>query len=112
MSIKYTDSLKKPEQEIEYTPELMLELHRCYDDIWNFLKYIKIIHPDKGVITFEPYEFQKTILKNLQNNRFNIILASRQSGKCLSGCTMIKLRNKKTGEIKEMSMNDFYKINK
>lgn len=81
MGIKYSDSLKKPEQSIEYTADMIQELDRCQKDIWNFLPYIKIIHPDRGVITFEPYDFQKQILRNLQDNRFNVILASRQCGK-------------------------------
>jgi hypothetical protein len=112
VGIRYSDQIKKPNEEISYTPEMILELHKCSEDINYFLKYVKIIHPDRGIIQYNPYDFQKTILTNLQNNRFNVVLASRQSGKCLCSDTMIKVRNKKTGEIKEMSIYDFYEINK
>lgn len=81
MGLKYTETIKKPDLPIEYTPEMIIELDKCVDDIWNFLPYVKIIHPDKGIIPYDPYPFQKNILKNLQHNRFNVILASRQSGK-------------------------------
>lgn len=81
MGIKYSEFIKKPGEELEYSADMIRELQRCQEDIWNFLPYIKIIHPDKGIIVFEPYDFQKQILRNLQDNRFNVILASRQSGK-------------------------------
>lgn len=108
MGIKYSDAVKKPNIEIEYTPEMMTELHRCSDDIWNFMDYIKIVHPDKGLITFEPYQFQKNVLRNLQNHRFNIILCSRQAGKCVHSNTMVSVRNKKTGEIQEITIGELF----
>ena len=81
MGIKYTDFIKKPNLELEYTPEMLVELQKCAEDIWNFLPYVKIVHPDRGVITFNPYDFQKHILKNLQKHRFHVILCGRQLGK-------------------------------
>jgi hypothetical protein len=111
MTIRYGNSIKRPDEQIEYTPEMISKLNDCQDDIWNFLEHIKIIHPDRGIIQFEPYDFQKKILKNLQNNRFNVILASRQSGKCLSYYTTISVRNKKTGEIKDVFIGDLFKEN-
>lgn len=83
-------------------------LSDCQDDIWFFLEHIKVVHPDRGLIKFEPYDFQKKILKNLQNHRFNIILASRQSGKCFSFDTKVFLRNKKTQEITEVSVGELF----
>lgn len=81
MSIKYSEYVKKPATNIEYTAEMIVELNKCQEDIWNFLPYVKIVHPDRGLITFEPYDFQKQILKNLQNHRFHAILCGRQLGK-------------------------------
>lgn len=82
MAIKYDDAyIKKPLEPIEYTPEMVLELQKCSANIENFLPYVKIIHPDLGRIKFEPYQFQKTILNTIQNNRFLCILAARQCGK-------------------------------
>ena len=112
MSIKYSEFLKRPDQEAEYTPEMILELNRCSEDIWNFLPHIKIIHPDRGLVIFEPYDFQKQILKNLQNHRFNVILASRQCGKCLSYSTIVSVRNKKTGEVMDVPIGELFYKNK
>jgi len=81
MSIKYSEYVKKPATNIEYTAEMIAELNKCQEDIWNFLPYVKIVHPDRGLITFEPYDFQKQILRNLQNHRFHAILCGRQLGK-------------------------------
>jgi len=112
MGIKYTDFIKKPNLELEYTPEMLVELQKCAEDIWNFLPYVKIVHPDRGVLTFNPYDFQKHILKNLQKHRFHVILCGRQLGKCLSYPTMISVRNKKTGEIKEVQIGELFDMNK
>jgi hypothetical protein len=112
MTIRYSETVKKPMSEHEYTPEQILELNECSEDVRKFLKYVKIVHPDKGIITFEPYDFQEQILTNLQNNRFNVVLASRQSGKCLSYNSTISVRHKKTGEIKEIFIGDLFKENK
>jgi len=39
-------------------------------------------------------------------------LGGPKSGKCVVPQTLIKIRNKKTGEIKEISMEEFHNINK
>lgn len=112
MTIRYSETVKKPMSEHEYTPEQILELNECSEDVRKFLKYVKIVHPDKGIITFEPYDFQEQILTNLQNNRFNVVLASRQSGKCSHYDTRVSVRNKKTLETCELSIGDLFKENK
>jgi hypothetical protein len=83
VSVKYDDFVKRPYEESEYTPEMIEELQKSSIDIWPFLKYIKVIHPDKGEIPFEPSlrKFQKEILETISENRFVISLCARQSGK-------------------------------
>jgi intein/homing endonuclease len=82
MSIKYDDTfVKKPLELVEYTPERLLELKRCSEDITHFLKYVRIVHPDLGRIPFNPYDFQKQILRTVMDNRFSVILCARQAGK-------------------------------
>lgn len=57
------------------------ELKKCMNDPVYFMKkYCKIQHPIKGKIPFELYPFQEQTLRELQENRFNIILKSRQLG--------------------------------
>jgi hypothetical protein len=84
--VRYDDFVKRPLQEYSYSPEEVVELSKCSQDIWQFLKYIKIVHPDRGRINFEPYPYQKKILRILQDERFVIGLWSRQSGKTTTVC--------------------------
>jgi len=81
MPIKYDDRVKKPHQELEYSYEEILELQKCFNNINHFLPYAKIVHPDKGEIDFEPYDFQKDLLIKFNNHRYTVSLCSRQSGK-------------------------------
>lgn len=84
MAIRYTEAIKKPREKFEYTPEILTELSTCSSDIWHFLPYIKIVHPDRGLIEFNPYIYQKTALDLFMENRFIIALWSRQSGKTVN----------------------------
>ena len=45
------------------------------------MNYIKIISLDEGLVPFSMYDFQKEILKDFHNNRFNIAKLPRQTGK-------------------------------
>jgi hypothetical protein len=91
---------------------MLQDLRLCSDKIYYFLKHVKIIHPDKGIVPFRPYNFQKKMLSTVQKKRNVIILASRQSGKCVYPDTKIKIRNKKTQEVMELTMEEFYNMNK
>lgn len=81
MSIRYNHIIKKPLQEYEYTIDEIRDLKRCSEDIWYFLRYVIIVHPDKGRIPFEPYDYQRKLIETILNNRFCVFLLSRQSGK-------------------------------
>ena len=82
MAIRYDDYVKRPNEELEYTPEQITELMRCRDDILYFAtKYIKIVTLDHGEVLFDPYEYQLETIKLLDENRFFIGLWARQSGK-------------------------------
>jgi len=81
MPIKYDRFVKKPREEVEYSEEQIEELLACSLDVFEFIKYVKIVNPDKGEIPFKPYKYQKKLLNVLKSNRFVIGLWSRQSGK-------------------------------
>ena len=64
---------------------LLEEFNKCKDDPIHFIcSYIKVTHPVRGLVPFELYPFQKKILEDIQNNRFNILRKFRQAG-----CTTI-----------------------
>jgi hypothetical protein len=76
------DYIKRPNQNIDYTPDQILELRRCaIDPVYFIEKYVKVQHPKKGAIPLILYEYQKKCIKAFQENRWNILLASRQTGK-------------------------------
>lgn len=69
----------------EFTPELLEEYKKCMNDPHYFAsKYVKVISLDEGLIPFEPYPYQKKMFDNFKGNRFNIVLACRQSGKTVA----------------------------
>ena len=62
---------------------------------------------DEGVAQIQLRKYQKSMLKDFQDNRFNVMLASRQIGKCTSYATKIKVRFPNQ-DIKEISIGNFY----
>ena len=74
----------------EWTQDLVLEYAKCMGDpIYFAEKYCKVISLDKGLVPFELYPYQKKMFKQFQENRFNVILACRQSGKSISACAYL-----------------------
>ena len=58
------------------------EYNRCADDPVYFARnYVNIISLDEGLIKFDLWPYQETMYDIVQNNRFSIVLAPRQSGK-------------------------------
>ena len=54
---------------------------KCSEDPVYFMRqYCYIQHPTKGKIKFNLFPFQEDTLTDLQNNRYNVILKSRQLG--------------------------------
>jgi hypothetical protein len=50
------------------------------DPVYFMKKYCKIQHPIRGKIPFELYPFQEDTLTDFKDNRYNIVLKSRQLG--------------------------------
>ena len=102
-------SLKRLGIEISYTEEQVAEIVKCSEDPIYFIKnYVKIVNVDKGLIPFDMWPFQENMVNTFHNNRFCIAKMPRQVGKCFYINTPIRLRNKRTGEIIEMTIGEFY----
>ena len=57
------------------------EILKCGKDPVYFLKtYARISHPMHGLILFDTYDFQNTLLRDFNDYRFNVILKARQLG--------------------------------
>ena len=75
-------NLKKANVEQEFSKEQILEFYSCKNDpIYFAEKYVKIVSLDEGLTPFKPYHFQKKLIKNFHENRFNICKMPRQTGK-------------------------------
>lgn len=102
-------NLPSSEAKFEYTPEMVDEMEKCKNSITYFAQnYFYIIEPDLGKMLIPLLPYQLRLLKAFEENRFNIVLSSRQSGKCFSKNTYIKVKTKQTGEIEDVNALDFY----
>jgi hypothetical protein len=61
--------------------EQVAEILKCgKDPVYFMKKYVKIQHTTRGLIPFETYDFQDECVSSFEQNRFNIVLKSRQLG--------------------------------
>ena len=75
-------NLKKAGTPIQFTKKQIDEWIKCKNDpIYFAMNYIKIISLDEGLVPFKMYDFQKEILQDFHENRFNIAKLPRQTGK-------------------------------
>jgi len=67
---------------VDLTAFELQEIMKCQSNPLYFLEaYCKIVHVDRGIIPFVPYEYQKQIFQKCIDNRYTIIKLPRQSGK-------------------------------
>ena len=75
-------NLKKAGTEIQFTKKQVEEWIKCKSDPLYFAcNYMQIISLDEGLVPFTMYGFQKEILMDFHENRFNIAKLPRQTGK-------------------------------
>lgn len=75
-------ALPTADAQFEYTPEMILDLKKCKENILHFAEnhfYIITLDEGKQKIVLHPY--QKRALRMIRDNRFSIMLFSRQTGK-------------------------------
>lgn len=83
-------SVRAPRIETALTYEQEDEFVRCSMDAHYFANnYYKITSIDKGFILFDMFDYQKDLFHSFQDNRFNIVVQARQSGKCVEEDTEV-----------------------
>jgi hypothetical protein len=112
MAIYQDESLvKRAHKKVQYTKEQIDELKMCMDPIGGpefFIKnFMYIQHPKLGRQKLELYPFQVDLIHTYHAYRKSVNMVSRQMGKCVTGETKIKIRNKNTGEVQEITMKEF-----
>ena len=75
-------NLKNVGQKINWTEDNLTEYMLCKDDSEHFIRnFVKIIHVDRGLVSFEMYDYQKDMVHKFNDNRFVICKMPRQTGK-------------------------------
>jgi hypothetical protein len=69
----------------DYSEDQIQEYLKCMNSPAYFAKtYAKVINLNRGLVPFDLYPYQEKMFEHFENNRFNIVLACRQSGKSIS----------------------------
>lgn len=73
-----------------FTKDQVQEYAKCMKDpVYFACTYLKVIHLDKGLVSFNLYPYQEKMFDHFNENRFSIVLACRQSGKSISSCAYL-----------------------
>jgi hypothetical protein len=110
------DYIRKPNQVVPLTKEQLLEFARIMkrpNGIKRFVNYVEINTSD-GPKNFGKVikPFQYDMIDLMQNNDRAILLASRQMSKCVTKDAKITVRNDKTGEEMELTIEEFHNLMK
>ena len=65
-----------------YSDEELQEIYKCANDIVYFANKYAVVMTDDGLQNIKLRDYQIDMLRHMQNNRFSILLAARQIGKC------------------------------
>jgi hypothetical protein len=83
-------NVKAPYSEMEYTEEQIKEYQRCAADPIYFAEtYVRILSVDFGEIPFTLYDFQRGMINEFNDRRFNICKLPRQCGKSTTSVAFI-----------------------
>ena len=80
-----TELVKQAYSKIPYDSEMLKEFQACCDPNdgpMHFMKkFVRIQHPTRGGIDFEPFDYQEDLIQNYNSNRYSINMLGRQMGK-------------------------------
>ena len=67
---------------VEYSAEMIEEYLKCKNDpIYFIKKYIHVVHPDRGIVLMDLYDYQERMIRAYHENKRVIFLTARQQGK-------------------------------
>jgi hypothetical protein len=82
--------VKKDGIKEDWIPEKVQEYAKCMANPAYFARaYVKVINLNDGLVPFDLYPYQEQMFKHFSDNRFNIVLACRQSGKSISSVAFL-----------------------
>ena len=75
-------NLKAAGVQVEFTQDSVMEYLKCArDPIYFIKKHLQIVSIDEGLVPFELWDFQETMVNTFEDNRFSICKLPRQVGK-------------------------------
>lgn len=81
-------SFKRANILFEYTREEILEIEKCSKDAVYFSKYCQVM-TDDGLQYIKLRDYQVSVIREYQANRFNVFLAPRQVGKSITSAVIL-----------------------
>lgn len=82
--------VKRAGIDTQYTKQELDEYMKCSNDPVHFIEnYTQIISLDEGLVPFKLRGYQEGLIEHYNSNRFNVVLASRQSGKSITSCAYL-----------------------
>ena len=82
--------IKRAGIEQQYTEDEFKEYLKCSKEPVHFIEnYCQIISLDEGLVKFKLRGYQGNLIEHYDENRFNVVLASRQSGKSITSCAYL-----------------------
>ena len=110
MAYNGIESLRGPYEKLEYTQEQIEEYKKCRDDFFYFCENYCYVVLNAKKVPLVLRDYQRKLIQDILDNKYVIGCWSRQSGKCVLSNTLIKIRNKKTGEIRDITIGDFHSL--
>lgn len=105
-------TVKDPGVEHEYTMEEAKTLFKCRKSFAEFAKLVMITSLAEGLVPFRMYDYQEEMVSVFSENKFTIVLSSRQSGKCVHGNTPVLVREVATGVEQNVTISELMKLGK
>lgn len=91
------------------TKKETVEWGKCAIDVNYFAEtYVHIKREDGSVGNMKLRDYQKDIIDLYTKNRFSILMASRQMGKCVSFSTMVTVRDNIQHRVIDITMGELY----
>ena len=82
--------IKRAGIEHQYDEKELQEYLKCTENPTYFIEnYTQIIALDEGLVPFHLRGYQEDLINHYNENRFSVVLASRQSGKSITSCAYL-----------------------
>ena len=103
--------IKRPGHDKPLNKEEEEEWIKCAQDFYYFANnYVFVQNKYYGRMLFETRSYQERLIDTVEDNKYTVSIFPRQRGKCLEKDSNINIRNKRTGEVQSVTIEEFYKL--